>query len=1075
MSAELHPLGFERLLDWIVRERAAQGTVFGLHQDLFRLDLRGRSDALHRRGHLIDTPIGVAAGPHTQLSHNLVAAWLCGARFLELKTVQVLDELDIARPCIDMTDEGYNCEWSQELPIETSGDQYLDAWVAIRCLQQEAGAYVADEPGFVMDLSVGYDLEGVRGAKVQGFLDRMCRSRAEIEARLARARPHFPGAADIAAVDAVADSVTLSTMHGCPPEEIERIAAFLLTERGLDTTVKLNPTLLGAETVRGLLIDRLGFDVEVPDAAFAHDPTWDQAVDLIRSLEGVAAAAGRRFGVKLTNTLECRNKRGVLPGSEPMSYLSGRALHPLSATLAARLQDAFDGRLDISFAGGADARNVRALVECGLTPVTVCSDLLRPGGYQRLLQYLDNLEGVSHPDAATAQANLRTYAATVADDPAYHAGTYPDRTIKTDRTLEPFDCIKAPCVHTCPAGQDVPEYMHHTTRGELREALGVVLRDNPFPTVTGMVCDHPCVERCTRVNYDQPVRIRDVKRTLAHAAEEPPAPVAASSTGHTAAVIGAGPAGLACAYRLALAGVATTVHEAKDRPGGMISDAIPAFRITEADIARDLARITAAGVTIRTGETVDRAQLEQLSADHDAVLLGIGAQADRPLGIPGEDRDGVWHALRFLSAALSDTPPIVGREVVVIGGGNTAMDAARTAVRLMDPGGNVHLVYRRTITEMPAAREELAAIQDEGVVIHELLAPTQVEALGNRLALVCNRMRLGQPDASGRPRPEPIDGAIETLVCDTVVSAVGQLLAGDILAADDRPIDPITPLADLPNVHVAGDALRGPATLVEAMGDGRRAADAILRRLGLPLSPPPTTAPRTLDDAAWQNRAARIADPVLPPLRAATGSGDFDLVIGELSPQQAAAEAARCLDCSVRCDVCVSVCPDRAMIAFITEAVRWPLVRIVPDSDGYRLEPDGEFVLDQVRQTANLADLCNECGNCVTFCPTAGKPFADKPRIALSRESHAATPASYLLERSGGELVIRQGELRLTRSREGLRFDSPAGSVDLDAATLAVRAVSFAAGNDPISLAPAAELAVLLAGLSDCPAAMMPD
>ena len=182
-------------------------------------------------------------------------------------------------------------------------------------------------------------------------------------------------------------------MHGCPPDEVERIARFLLEERGLDTTIKLNPTLLGPDEVRGLLNDTLGFDAEVPDEAFAHDLGWDAALDLVRSLATVAERCGRRFGVKLTNTLECRNKRGVLPASAPMNYLSGRALHPISVRAAARLQATMGGALDISFAGGADAANVPWLVAGGLSPVTVCSDLLRPGGYQRLHQYLDNLAG----------------------------------------------------------------------------------------------------------------------------------------------------------------------------------------------------------------------------------------------------------------------------------------------------------------------------------------------------------------------------------------------------------------------------------------------------------------------------------------------------------------------------------------------------------------------------------------------------------------------------------------------------------------------------------------------------------
>ena len=189
---DFHPLGFERLLGVIRAERARTRTIFGLHEDLCLFSLAGRPLAVRRDGQRLEAPIGVAAGPHTQLSQNIVAAWLCGARWLELKTVQRRDRLEVARPCIDMTDEGYNCEWSQELPLEVSFAQYADAWAAIRLLQREAGVEAADEPGFALDLSVGYDLEGIRSAPMQRFLDRTAQARGEIEARFAASRAHFP-------------------------------------------------------------------------------------------------------------------------------------------------------------------------------------------------------------------------------------------------------------------------------------------------------------------------------------------------------------------------------------------------------------------------------------------------------------------------------------------------------------------------------------------------------------------------------------------------------------------------------------------------------------------------------------------------------------------------------------------------------------------------------------------------------------------------------------------------------------------------------------------------------------------
>ncbi|MDY0110997.1 MAG: FAD-dependent oxidoreductase [Candidatus Krumholzibacteria bacterium] len=1148
MCAELAPLPLERLLAWIRDERAARGTVFGLHQDLFRSDLAGRPYALARRGRRLESPVGVAAGPHSQLAQNLVAAWLCGARYLELKTVQERDRLDVPRPCIDMADEGYNCEWSQELPLEASAAQYLDAWTAISVLRHEAmaaapnqtvaatAAATGADPGFAMDLSVGYDLAGIRSGKMQRCLDRLAAPNDELVRRLRAARAVYPGADEIAPADRLCDSVTLSTMHGCPPEEIERIARFLLAERGLHTTIKLNPTLLGARAVRELLGETLGYDIEIPDHAFDADLAWDAALDLIRSLRDEAARLGLGFGVKLTNTLACRNTRGVLPASEAMVYLSGRALHPVAVRLAAALQDAFAGELDISFAGGAAAHNVAQIAACGLTPVTVCSDLLRPGGYQRLHQYLDELQsaldsagardldtyilqcaGVTDPThvGAAALANLKAYAAEVAADPAYRKATYPDRSVKTRRALGRFDCIGAPCQDTCPAGQDVPAYMAHTARGELTAALGIVLRDNPFPTVTGMVCDHPCQPRCTRVNYEAPVRIRDVKRTLAHTAPPPapPAPVPAAPTGHRVAVVGAGPAGLACAWYLNLAGVRATVYEAKDGAGGMMAGAIPVFRLTDRDIQCDLRRITATGIEIRTGEMIDRARLQELLQEYDLVFAGIGAQADRELGVSGTELPGVWPALRFLSAVRRGRPPAVGRTVAVIGGGNTAMDAARTALRLVAPGGVVHLLYRRTLAEMPAAREEIQAIRAEGVLIRELVEPKTIEPLrGGKLMVVSQRMRLGALDASGRRRPEPIPGVTETLMVDAVIPAVGQRLAGDLLTLRDLPPndpDDATPVLQtgIARVLTGGDALRRAGTLIEAIADGRRAAEQMLAALGLPSASDVDAAGTSAGARAaavvppwrerplpeWQDRAARLQPPVLPLVRAMTGPGDLDLVIGELTAEQARAEAARCLDCATRCDVCVSVCPNRANLAYDVRPVRWPLVKIVASAAGgdsaIALVPDGEFAVVQTHQTANLVDFCNECGNCATFCPTGGAPYRDKPRLALSRDVFARRDGVHRLTRRGAAITIeqRRGEPadarpgeppshsrdhRLTRRGDCFVYETAIACVELDAATFAVRRVeSLANGPWTLDLRGAARLAVLLDGLADHPLA----
>ncbi len=1092
---EFRPLDFDRLLDWWLRERRTRGTVFGLHEDLFRLRLRGRGYALRRRGCLCETPVGVAAGPHTQLAQNIVAAWLCGARVLELKTVQASDALTIARPCIDMTDEGYNCEWSQELPLDTSLAQYVDAWTLIRLLQHEAGGYDAAEPGFLFDLSVGYDLAGITSAPMQRFLDRLDDVRGEVAHRLALARPRLPWRFDIALPRALTPSVTLSTMHGCPPEEIERIGRHLIEERGLATTIKLNPTLLGAEAVRELLGARLGYTVDVPDDVFANDLDLTAAVAVIDALAASARRRGVEFGVKLTNTLACRNRRGVLPASESMVYLSGRALHPVAVHAALALQEACGGALDVSFAGGVDSRNVARVLACGLRPATACSDLLRPGGYQRLHQYLDTIEAAmtavgagdldalvnatsgepTRPLPTAMLANLRAYAREVVEDPAYQRATYPDRTIKTDRALTDFDCIEAPCRHTCPAHQDAPEYLHHVAAGDDDAALAVVLRHNPLPTVTGMVCDRPCEQRCTRVHYDAVVGIRDVKRYLAHRGAALPDARCAAPNGRRVAVIGAGPAGLACADALVAAGVSVTVFEARAAAGGMVAGAIPAFRLRDNDLARDLQRLVAAGVDLRCGEFIAAAHLDELRRTYDAVFVGVGAQGDRPLGVPGEDRPGVVPALHFLRAARRGETLPTGESVVVIGGGNTAMDAARTAVRLVG-GAGVRLVYRRTRAEMPAAREELQAIVDEGVTILALLAPMAIAGRDDgRLDLTCRPQRLGAPDASGRPRPEPTDEPPVTLVCDVVVPAVGQVVTGDLV-----PNDRLGGGGEVA-VYWGGDARRGPATIVDAIADGRLAAAAMLDTFRQVAMPPADPTPRHLSLAAWQDRAARLVPPQRAAVRIDAGRGDFTLVTGELTTAQARAEAARCLDCGERCDVCVSVCPNRANLGYDVRPVRWPLLRIARRGEGFDLVPDGTFVVTQTHQTYHVVDFCNLCGNCTTFCPTDGAPFRDKPRFAMHAATYREGDDIHLLTRHGQEgLRIRHlrgdTETTLTQRGDTLVYATADVRVELNASTFAVQRTMLLAGaGEDVDLRPAARLAVLLRALAASPVAVPTD
>ena len=348
------------------------------------------------------TPIGPAAGPHSQMAQNIVLAWLGGSRLFELKTVQVLDELEIARPCIDMQTIGYNIEWSQELLVHQSREEYVKAWMILELLRrwEPLREHLGEDPGsHVFDMSVGYDLAGISTPKVAGFIDGLRDATDGIE----RLRPQIGGAfAPLAGVEipaAVADTVTLSTFHGCPPDEIEAITKHLIDRHDLDVIVKLNPTLLGPDRVATILHDELGYtDVQLVPQAFDDDLRFDRALTLIDELDRYARERGHRFGIKLTNTLVVANHKGWMP-DDPM-YLSGPPLHVLATAVLDALAHDLPGRLmlpghpgtvQVSFSAGITKDNLADALAMGVRPATICSDLLKPGGYGRLAPMLKAL------------------------------------------------------------------------------------------------------------------------------------------------------------------------------------------------------------------------------------------------------------------------------------------------------------------------------------------------------------------------------------------------------------------------------------------------------------------------------------------------------------------------------------------------------------------------------------------------------------------------------------------------------------------------------------------------------------
>lgn len=1021
MTQDFSIVPLPQLLEIILNQYERSDFVLGIPKDLFFNPESHKKIQLMKFRKSIESPIGVAAGPQTQLAQNIIAAWLMGARFIELKTVQTLDEIEVSKPCIDMQDEGYNCEWSQELKIKQSFDQYLNAWIIIHVLRDKFGWNSNTSPGVIFNMSVGYDYQGILQDNIQWFFDNMADASDEMDAKIASIVDVYPAIKDLKICPTISDNITLSTMHGCPSEEIEKIGEYLLKEKNLHTTIKLNPTLFGREPLLDI-INKSGFETVVPDIAFEHDLKYDQALSIIHNLQKIASDKKLEFGVKLTNTLESQNNKDVFPKDENMMYMSGRVLHPISISLANKLQNDFNGNLSISFSGGADSQNIADVVKCGLIPATVCTDLLKPGGYGRLHQYISSISSIDLSNQ-TDDANynyLASYAEEVVDIEYYKRTYLKPQSIKTERPLNMFDCIQAPCVDTCPTNQGIPDYMYHTSNKDFDKAADIILKTNPFPRTTGMVCDHLCQTKCTRINYDNPLLIRDIKRVVAENISDNKSAKASILEGNNnkkVAVIGAGPSGLSCAYFLTLAGMNVEIFESKAKPGGMVSGAIPSFRLTDEAFNLDVEKIKEAGVKVHYNFSVDSDSFVELQKQNNFIYIATGAQISKPLNIEGINGNGVLDPLDFLFKVKSGEQIDIGNNVIIIGGGNTAMDTARTAYRCVGEKGKVTVVYRRTIKQMPADTGEIHAVIDEGINIIELAAPLSIASNDGQItSLLCRKMKLGPVDESGRARPVEIPGSEFEIAADTIIPAIGQDLDIDFVDHKLLVTNRGTYQTTLKNVFIGGDAMRGASTAINAIGDGRKAAEEIVAAMN------------QSNEAVFDNsrpdhdykelkikRVIRQFSDVNTDINL-DNRKNFNLVSRSLTKEEAETEASRCLYCDEICDICTTVCPNLAFHSFKTDKIEYNTQRIDCKNGNYVISDSSAFEIHQTRQILHIADWCNQCGNCVTFCPSSGSPFIEKPHLYINEDEFCKCKDGFFYSSQDGNPMLKfyHNELLMT-------------------------------------------------------------
>lgn len=513
-----------------------------------------------------------------------------------------------------------------------------------------------------------------------------------------------------------------------------------------------------------------------------------------------------------------------------------------------------------------------------------------------------------------------------------------------------------PCNDACPAHEKIQGYLELVKQKKYLEGYELIIQDNPFPSITGRVCFHPCEAACNRGEYDEALGIHNVERFLGdYGLKKSKREKPSIENGKQIAIIGSGPAGLSCGYFLAKMGYKVTIFEHFSLPGGMLRVGIPAYRLPKNVLDKEIKKLETLGVKIKTNFTVgDDLSLEEIRQNYDAVFIATGAHKSRKLDVPGEEAKGVLSGLEFLAKINMGKRPRIGKQVLVIGGGNTAIDAARSALRL---GAQPKILYRRTRQEMPAVADEVNEAEKEGIPIEFLVAPVKViKNKGKATRLECQRMKLGKPDSSGRRRPLPIKGSNFRIKCDSIISAIGEQIDLTYLTDDIKTtgwsIDADeSGRTSVLNVFAAGDCVTGPKMVIDAIGAGKRVALAIESYFSgkeIKTEPKVDLAQLANLNLDYFEPAARTA---MSSLNLKERKKNFKEVHLGYNEALTNTEAERCFSCGIcnKCDNCYVFCPDLAV-----------------------MKSDDKYEFDY--------DFCKGCGVCAYECP----------RYAISMEEEEA-------------------------------------------------------------------------------------
>ena len=964
MSDVMKIMPFKNLMEWVIDENNTRKSIFGIKK-YYKADVRKGFNIYKEH---IETPIGPAAGPNSQLAQNIIASYVAGARFFELKTVQEMNGEALAKcvnkPCIKADDECYNCEWSTELYMDEAIQEYIKAWVLLHFISKEYGLGASD--GFVFNMSVGYNLDDIKKKDTDTFIE--CMKDATKHPIFNECKEYLKAHVnefknfkieDIEKIPSrVCDSVTESTLHGCPPAEIERIAMYLMEEKGLNTFIKCNPTLLGYERARSIL-NEMGFTyVAFTDSHFLTDLQWADAVVMLKRLMEYADSKSLTFGVKLTNTFPVDVTRNELPSQE--MYMSGKSLFALSTKVAEMLTTEFNGKLKIAYSGGADAFNIDKLIDAGIWPVTVATTILKPGGYDRFYQMAEkimaNVNGTISFSGVDVN-KVKTLSEECKKDTHLIKKSlrFKQNKIKIKNPLT--DCFMAPCSMTCPVNQDISLYNSYVKSGDFEKALEVIYRTNPLPFMTGNICAHPCTTACMRNQYEEGIDIRGNKLLAAKNAFDKIVknikPV--SQNGKTVAIVGAGPGGIAVASFLAREGFAVTVYDKEKTAGGTVANIIPHFRLPMEEIQKDVEYARALGAKFELGTEIK--SVKELKDKFDYVVLAIGAHKENKGGFAGDDK--CINAHKFLMDFNEKGGKLdIGKNVAVIGGGNTAMDSVRAAKRTTGVE-HVYLVYRRNMLNAPADEDEINLAIKDGVEIKELLAPESYE----NGVLKCKVCKLGPVGADGRNSIEVTDDILE-IKADTVIASIGEKVDSEFYKSNDIEVtEKGLPKLDsmmqtsINDVYAIGDGAFGASIIVKAIANAKIVAFAISKK-----SFSANELPSESIENIYNHRAI-LKDKIVG--------------VSLASPN----DASRCLHCNKVCETCNEVCPNRANVHIILK--------------------------DGSHQIVHVDSMCNECGNCAAFCPYESRPYKDKFTLFFDEKAMKDSTNDGFYYKNDSEAVVR--------------------------------------------------------------------